>query len=67
MSSEHQQYSTENQHGAIQRYAEERGLVIVRTFTDAGKSGIGIQDRDALQELLRIVNSGAADFAHPPS
>jgi DNA invertase Pin-like site-specific DNA recombinase len=63
MSTEHQQYSTENQHAAIQRYADERGLIIVRTFTDAGKSGLGIHGRDALQELLRTVNSGAADFA----
>src|SRR5712691_6927276 len=43
MSTEHQQYSTENQHAAIQRYADEPGLLIVRTFTDAGKSGLGIQ------------------------
>lgn len=63
MSTEHQQYSTENQHAAIQRYADEHGLLIVRTFTDAGKSGVGIHGRDALQELLRIVNSGTADFA----
>src|SRR5882724_7430190 len=63
MSTEHQQYSTENQHAAIQRYADERGLLIVRTFTDAGKSGLGIQGREALQELLRLVNGGTADFA----
>jgi DNA invertase Pin-like site-specific DNA recombinase len=63
MSTEHQQYSTENQHAAIQRYADERGLIIVRTFTDAGKSGVGIHGRDALQELLRVVNDGTADFA----
>ena len=41
MSTEHQQYSTENQHAAIQRYADEHGMIIVRTFTDAGKSGVG--------------------------
>src|ERR1022692_2655171 len=63
MSTEHQQYSTENQHAAIQRYADDHGMLIVRTFTDAGKSGVGIHGRDALQELLRIVNSGTADFA----
>jgi DNA invertase Pin-like site-specific DNA recombinase len=62
MSTEHQQYSTENQHAAVQRYADEHGLLIVRTFTDAGKSGLGIQGREALQELLRVVNSGSADF-----
>ena len=63
MSTEHQQYSTENQHAAIQRYADERGLLIVRTFTDAGKSGLGIQGREALQSLLRTVTSGTANFA----
>jgi DNA invertase Pin-like site-specific DNA recombinase len=62
MSTEHQQYSTENQRAVIQRYADDRGLIIVRTFTDAGKSGLGIQGREALQELLRLVNSGSADF-----
>ena len=62
MSTEHQQYSTENQHAAIQRYADEHNLLIVRTFTDAGKSGVGIHGRDALQELLRVVNDGTADF-----
>jgi DNA invertase Pin-like site-specific DNA recombinase len=62
MSTEHQQYSTENQHAAIQRYADDHGLIIVRTFSDAGKSGLGIQGREALQELLRVVNSGSADF-----
>src|ERR1035437_5236366 len=51
MSTEHQQYSTENQHAAIQRYADEHGMMIVRTFTDAGNSGVGIHGRDALQEL----------------
>src|SRR5580658_720448 len=49
MSTEHQQYSTENQRDAIRRYAEERGLVIVRTFADAGKSGLGIHGRGGLQ------------------
>jgi DNA invertase Pin-like site-specific DNA recombinase len=63
MSTEHQQYSTENQHAAIQRYADEHELIIVRTFTGAGKSGLGIHGRDALQALLRTVNGGTADFA----
>ena len=66
MSTEQPQYSTENQHAAIQRYADEHGLLIVRTFTDAGKSGVGIHGRDALKELLGIVNSGAVDFATVP-
>jgi DNA invertase Pin-like site-specific DNA recombinase len=63
MSHDLQQYSTENQHAAIQRFADARGIIIVRSFTDAGKSGVGIQGRDALQDLLRTVESGQADFS----
>jgi len=63
MSTDHQQYSTENQHAAIQRFADQNGLRIVRTFIDAGKSGVGIHGRDALQDLLRTVESGQADFS----
>ena len=55
MSTDHQQYSTENQHDAIQRFADAKGMTIVRSFIDAGKSGVGIQGRDALQDLLRTV------------
>ncbi len=62
MSTEHQQYSTENQADAIRRYAEARGIEIVRTYTDHGKSGVTIHGRDGLQALLRVVESGQADF-----
>lgn len=48
MSTEHQQYSTENQRDVISQYAERRGMVIVRTYTDSGKSGLRIDGRDAL-------------------
>jgi hypothetical protein len=50
MSTEHQQYSIENQQAAIQRFADARSIRIVRSFIDAAKSGVGIQGRDALQE-----------------
>ena len=46
MSTEHQQYSTANQSSVIRQYAERRGMVIVRTFADAGKSGLRIEGRD---------------------
>ena len=36
MSTDHQQYSTENQHDVIQRFADERGITIVRSFTARG-------------------------------
>lgn len=62
MSTEHQQYSTENQQDVIRQYAERRGMQIVRTYTDAGKSGLRIDGRDALQQLIRDVETGHADF-----
>ena len=63
MSTEHQQYSTENQQDVIREYAERRGMQIVRTYTDAGKSGLRIDGRDALQRLIHDVESGRADFS----
>ena len=44
MSTEHQQYSTENQSEIIRQYAERRGMTVVRTYADAGKSGLRIDD-----------------------
>ena len=62
MSTEHQKYSTENQSEAIQQYAARRGLVIVRTYADQGKSGLSIDGRDALKKLIADVQNGSADF-----
>ena len=62
MSTEHQQYSTENQADKIREYAAHRGIEIVRTYTDAGKSGLRIDGRVSLQRLLHDVESGTADF-----
>mgnify|MGYP001608821578 CR=1 FL=1 len=62
MSTEHQQYSTENQGDKIREYAERRGIEIVRTYADAGKSGLRIAGRQALQQLIKDVETGVADF-----
>jgi len=62
MSTEHQKYSTENQAEIIARYAEQRGFEIVRTYEDAGKSGLRLDGRDALQKLIADVRAGGADF-----
>lgn len=62
MSTEHQQYSTENQADKIREYAARRGIEIVRTYADAGKSGLRIDGRVSLQRLLHDVESGTADF-----
>ena len=62
MSTEHQRYSTENQSDAIARYAENRGIEIVRTYSDEGKSGLRLQGRDGLKRLIEDIQSGHADF-----
>jgi DNA invertase Pin-like site-specific DNA recombinase len=62
MSTEHQQYSTENQSEVIRRYAEEHGMEIVRTYADDGKSGLNVAGRDALKRLIADVDSGTANF-----
>jgi DNA invertase Pin-like site-specific DNA recombinase len=63
MSTEHQQYSTENQSDKIREYAARHGLEVVRTYTDAGKSGLRIDGRAALQQLIADVESRTADFS----
>jgi len=63
MSTEHQQYSTENQREKIREYATRRGLEIVRTYADEGKSGLRIDGRQALQDLIRDVQSGDVDYS----
>ena len=62
MSTEHQKYSTENQAEAMQQYAARRGIEIVRTYADAGKSGLSLDGRDALKQLIADVQNGTADF-----
>jgi DNA invertase Pin-like site-specific DNA recombinase len=62
MSTEHQQYSTNNQQDKIREYAARRGLTIVRTYADEGKSGLRIDGRAALQKLILDVEGGHANF-----
>src|SRR5665213_1834204 len=62
MSTEHQQYSTDNQLDRIKEYAARRGMTIVRVFADEGKSGLSVKHRDGLQLMISEVESGKADF-----
>jgi len=62
MSTEHQQYSTENQGDKIREYAAMRGIEIVRTYADEGKSGLNIGGRLSLQKLIKDVEAGPVDF-----
>lgn len=62
MSTEHQKYSTDNQSVGIRKYAASRGYDIVRTYADQGKSGLNIDGRSGLQQLLVDIESGQSDF-----
>ena len=62
MSTEHQRYSTENQAVAISAYAALKGLTIVRTYRDAGRSGLQIKGRDALKQLIDDVQEAQPGF-----
>jgi DNA invertase Pin-like site-specific DNA recombinase len=61
-STDRQQYSIVNQSAAIALYAAANGFTIVRSYADAGKSGVRINGRHALQDLIETVQSGTADF-----
>jgi DNA invertase Pin-like site-specific DNA recombinase len=63
MSTEHQQYSTDNQTVAIREYAKKHGYEIIRTYADEGKSGLNLSGRPGLQQILKDVEAGDASFA----
>src|SRR5664279_1791566 len=55
MSTEHQQYSIQNQEAAIAVYAEQYGFEIVRSYRDEAKSGLDLAHRPGLRALLEDV------------
>lgn len=63
MSTEHQQYSTQNQARTIREYAGQRGIDIVKTYSDDAKSGLVIGGRAALQQMIADVELGRAAFS----
>lgn len=64
MSTEHQQYSTSNQMDAIRDYANHRGMQIVKEYSDEGKSGLNIQGRESLAQMIQDVQGGNINFSH---
>ncbi|WP_424628843.1 recombinase family protein [Bradyrhizobium sp. SYSU BS000235] len=63
MSTEHQKYSTENQIAVIAAYAAERGYSIVHTYADEGRSGLKLEGRAALKQLIADVRHGRASYS----
>lgn len=62
MSTEHQQYSLENQSTAIRKYAESHGFEVVLSYSDAAKSGLVLKRRVGLRQLLQDVVAGDASY-----
>ncbi len=62
MSTENQKYSLENQSAATQKYAEIHGFEIVRTYSDAARSGLVLRRRAGLRQLLQDVVSGTSGY-----
>jgi len=62
MSTEHQKYSTANQADAIHLYATKRGIKVVETYSDEGRSGLKADNRPGLQRLLADVQRGGCSF-----
>src|SRR5579864_4206372 len=61
-STDRQEYSTDNQSLVNCAYAATHRMVIVRTYSDEARSGLVIDRRDALKQLIEDVETGAADF-----
>jgi DNA invertase Pin-like site-specific DNA recombinase len=62
MSTEHQRYSTEHQEIALSAYAEAHGLAVLRTYVDAGRSGLNFNGRPALRRLIEDVQQQNCPF-----
>jgi DNA invertase Pin-like site-specific DNA recombinase len=62
MSTEHQQYSPENQVDIIQQYAREHNMEIVQVYSDHGRSGLNIAGREGLNRLMADVEAKRTDF-----
>ena len=62
MSTEHQQYSLQNQAERVKQYADEHDFEVIQTYSDAAKSGLVLRSRKGLQQLLKDVVSGVAGY-----
>jgi DNA invertase Pin-like site-specific DNA recombinase len=64
MSTDLQQYSTSNQMDKLREYAKTMGFTIVKVYSDLGKSGLNIEGREALEQMLSDVQEGRAEYAN---
>ena len=62
MSTEHQEYSTQNQIAAIKRYAAENDMEIVATYSDEARSGLRLENRPGMRQMLDDAKREEAGF-----
>jgi DNA invertase Pin-like site-specific DNA recombinase len=62
MSTDHQEYSTANQEAGLRAYADTFRRWIGWTYLDEGKSGLRLEGRKGLKQLLADVERGEAPF-----
>jgi DNA invertase Pin-like site-specific DNA recombinase len=63
MSTEHQQYSPENQLDVIHQYAASHQMEISKVYSDHGRSGLNIAGREGLNRLMADVEKKQTDFS----
>lgn len=61
-STDQQEGSTVSQIDELQRYCAQNNREVVRIFEDKGQSGTSFLKRPAFVEMLKLVESGKADF-----
>lgn len=62
VSTDQQRYSLEGQGAQIAAYAKQHGFEVVRTYVDAGISGLSTKGRRGLQQLLADVVGGEPGY-----
>jgi DNA invertase Pin-like site-specific DNA recombinase len=63
MSTEHQQYSPENQLEVVRQYAVSHNMEIVQAYSDHGRSGLNITGREGFNRLMSDVENRRAEFS----
>lgn len=61
-STEHQNYSTDHQESALREYAWQHDFEVIVVYRDEGRSGLTLDGRNGLLQLLNDVQSGKAGY-----
>src|SRR5438067_13225482 len=61
-STEHQNYSTDHQEAALREYATTHEFSVVAVYRDEGRSGLTLDGRHGLLQLLNDIQSGQVTY-----